>query len=170
MTDFKKLEKFAKLLGVTVSQGEMEDGDAGLFIYDSKRPTIEMNLKKRKGPEDTLILLHELGHAIDWILKGRPPEKEIPQALLSSEDVGADQRRIVFEYEQRAVRNMALIWQLLDLKLPLWRLEFERRFDLWIAEHFLTHGVYPTKAQRRSFRKDLRRSINKKTVSNLSLI
>lgn len=170
MTDFKKLEKFARLLGVDVSQGEMERGDAGVFIYDSKHPSIEMDLQKRKGPDEVLILLHELGHAVDWILKGRPPEKEIPSALLMSDDVGADQRRIVFEYEQRAVQNMALIWKLLNLKIPPWRLEFERRFDLWVADHFLTHGTYPTKQQRRAFRQELRRFINKKTIRKLEMI
>lgn len=160
MTDFEKLLIFANAIGVPVRHEKLEHGDAGYFIYDGPKSRIEMDLKKKRDTEQTLILLHELGHAVDWIELGRPAANLVPSALVL--DRSAADRFTVYQYEARAVKKMKEIHRLLGLKIPEKKLELERRFDLWIATRFLETAKYPTKLQKRSYRKELRRLLGSK--------
>lgn len=171
MTDFKKLSTLASIMGVKVVERARSKDDAGTFVYDREKPYIELFSGGRKTHEDILVLLHELGHAMDWAEMGRPDEREIPNALIKAEEkLKPADRRIVYEYEKRAIANMKLIYQLLNLSLPLWKLEVERRFDLWIAQTLLKTGKYPTKAERKAFRLNLQKTITQNTIHSLSLI
>lgn len=169
MTDYKKLVKFANLMGVRVRKVRVakDCDDAGVFVYQKSRPEIQIHFtEKTKEQEMTLTLLHEIGHAMDWVQLGRPHEDKMPAALWREEKgMKYRQRAIVHGFEARAVNNMEFIHSLLKLRLPEVTLKRERMFDLWVSEYFLRTGQYPVLKERKKKMKSLRMSIAKTTVS-----
>lgn len=100
-----------------------------------------------RGEDESLILLHELGHAVDWIRQGRP--NKVPKALgIKDKDKTRAQRFILWNFERRAVNNTLFIYNLLQLEMARGALETEKMQDLWTYSYFYRKGKYPTQKER----------------------
>jgi len=151
MTDFDKLLSFSKLIGVQVVQKLEEDfEDEGDF--DMANGVITICKGNKKSKRIVLALLHELGHAMDWIDRGRPSEGDYIDKVSSGD------RNAVWTSEYIATGYMRQIHRMLKLNLSKKNLETAITFDRWVADQYYKTGRYPSLRQRESMYRNIRRA------------
>lgn len=144
MTDTDKLKQFAKLIGIPVVKQNGPKGDGGAFIYDGPDSHIVMH------HSDALTLLHEMGHALDWIQQGRPGAGQIPKQLgMATKKMRRQDRFVIWVFERKAIYNMKLIHTMLQLEIPKGELRAMMMHDLWCYSSFYRKGKYPTYRERK---------------------
>lgn len=155
--DLHKLWRFAHLIGIPILRTKGAKRDAATFVYEGKKSRVELHLDPAKdSTEDTLILLHELGHAVDWIEAGRGAR--VPGFLTVGKILTRKERYLYWNNERRGIQNMKFLYDLLQLELPRHRLETERMYDLWVYSFFYRKGKYPTSKNRIAKWKELNKT------------
>lgn len=141
LSDYEKLIHFCDLIGVPIKYGPKRKNDAAYFVYAGKKSCIEI-FGRRRGSLGVLTLLHELGHAFDWITQGRP--EKTPDFLgIPTKKMTRKQRYQFWLNEKNGINNTVLLHNLLRLTVPKYKLETERMVDLWTYNCFYQEGKYP---------------------------
>lgn len=146
--DIERLVQYGKSLGFETKFVKIKEynGDAGYFNWYPPNDIEILIDKKSTSTEILLVLLHELGHARDFIALGRPKKDKLPRVLgIEHDGMSRRRREELYALESRAINNMFDIWQELGLKLPLWRLRAEQEFDRWMYMTFLKTGTFPSR-------------------------
>lgn len=158
----RRLKHYAKALGATVRferRSEKFD-DQGYCEYSPKQINIVVFRSPNSTLEDeVLTLLHECGHLLDYVNQGRPHPAALPSELVA-DHAGFDKpkRKVVLDWEERGIKLMEPIAQLLDLSIAKSRLLAEIQTDLWVYRYFYKKGTYPSKKQRqRKYNQHLRK-------------
>lgn len=166
--DVRRLLAYAKGLGLTVKfkpynpitkvGGEYSDETKEIVVYRSK---------KDSSHDITLVLLHELGHHLDFIYKGKRDSKRLEAALKKSEGesegiLARSYRKSILECEIAGTGYMPQITKELDLRIPMWKVVAEMKLDQWIARRFYQSGHYPTVAEIKSKRNELRNKLKER--------
>lgn len=156
--------KYAKGLGLNVifKPYKRGSGTGGEYIGSTKEIIVY------QGPNDSktdtiLILLHELGHHLDYIYKGKRDPKKLSEALnkehgrkKNDPPLARHLRQYIFDCEYNGTQYMPVIAKELDLKIPLWKVEAEAKLDQWFYRTYLVHGKDPLRKQIKAKRRELR--------------
>ena len=108
-----------------------------------------------------LSLIHELGHQLEFIHHhNRKPS--IPLAIALNNDELKKQRKIVVDYEVKSATWWEAIYKECDMKFPLYKLHFQKEFDIWQYEVYYENGDFPTRTMQRAKIKELNKKWRKK--------
>lgn len=95
-----------------------------------------------------LILLHELGHHIDFLIR-----KKIPDAYyyIDQEYCPRWARRSILNAERHAIQYAEILYHHFEFKFPYWKVKKECAFDYYQYWYFYKNGVWITKRQTTAF-------------------
>lgn len=141
--ELERLIKYSQGLGIQVSMiTSKHETDAACLIYDEPPRIIIYN--KGKSITNTIVcLLHELGHAQDWLDRGKPQISKVFTKELD-ESYNKAERETVKNSEYKAAYYMPVIAKKLDLKFPqMYKIKAEAAYDRWTAKYFYDNGDFP---------------------------
>ena len=126
--DLDKLLKYARGLGVKVTFLPYERGHPTKGIpasYNSDDKAITITMRKRKTKTDTILdLLHELGHHLDWLHRGKEYRKALDDALYKEyKDMSIAERELILKDEESGTAFMTKIAIEVDIKMKLSRIK-----------------------------------------------
>lgn len=155
--EIKRLIKYAQGLNIKVSFRPRSaiNRDAAEWTTDGKAIRI---FKKKDSSKLHIILclIHELGHALEFIHnENRVINRKLDEAVMAEEERKIFRRRI-YEWEVKSAHWWISIYKEVDLKFPLHRLYREKDLDLWMYEHYYEYGTYPNGKQIINKKKDLK--------------
>jgi hypothetical protein len=151
-----RIRKYCEALGVKlVMRNKSSKMAAAEWRLDGSQITVWITQPENKT-ETVLSLLHELGHQL-WHVHHKNREEDIKiievynRIVLSSkitESTEAD-RRVVLNVERAGAEYWDVIVKDLDIKIPAWRIEAQKRFDVWQYEFYYENCHFPNRADRR---------------------
>jgi hypothetical protein len=168
--DLNRLIKYAQGLGlkVTIKDYVPRSRDAGYWDLGGD----EITLFKIKGGSVTdlvLVMLHELAHHMSWIYDGRVLDPRFKLAIdKESERKPNDPpipkllRKAIYIKEMNDTNYQEAIAFEVGLKIPKWKMELEREFDIWVYKCFYETGEYPVRNDNIQKRRELRSKYGKK--------
>lgn len=167
-----RLIKYAEGMGVKVkflsSKNHLADAE---WTLDGT----EINVYRGNSQTKTdiiLSLIHEIGHHV-WFIhkKNRQPDLKFEEALdrqnlfdsdLSLTPAPKKFRKKILDTEQDAIVWWDVIYKDTNLKIPLWKLEVAKRFDIWAYEVYYKTGFFPSRKDKKIKHKELTTEIKNK--------
>lgn len=162
--ELKRVVKYAKGLGLSVAfkPYKPRSGTGGYYDGVSKEIVVYQGSRDTKT-DMILVLLHELGHHLDFIYKGKRDPKKLSEALdkeharkETDPPLARHLRQFIFDCEYNGTQYMPVLAKELDLKIPLWKVEAEAKLDQWVYRRYLVHGKDPLRKATKAKRKQLR--------------
>lgn len=148
--ELERVVLFARGLGVKVlfiRGGEdgsyvnpKDENDQGIITINSRGYTVAK----------ISSLLHELGHHMDFVKRGRMPEA---YDHLYAKKTPRWARQSVCNAEARAVEHALKIYWDLMLRVPLWRVKKDLAMDLYQYRVWLRKAQFPTGPEQKAFGK-----------------
>ncbi len=169
--EVQRLVQYAKASGLTVTFKQAIAGAGIGGEYDGVNKEITVYTHSALTNADViLVLLHELGHHLDFIYKGKRDANTLLEALtkederkLGDEPIPKHFRQYIYDCEVAGTYYMPVLARELDLKIPLWKVEAEKLLDRWIAKRYLLSGdtppIYEIRAMRTRLRKKLKERV-----------
>lgn len=159
--------KYANGLGLTVRIKPYKKGSLVGGEYDGENKSITVyRARKHSSTDVILVLLHELGHHLDFLKKGKRDSKQLIDALGKEHErrVGEDpipilDRLSIYQSELDGIQYMPDIAHQLDLSVPMWKIIAERDLDRWLAEYYYCHGEDPSMKEIVAYRKNIRKRL-----------
>lgn len=161
-----RIIKYAEGLGITVKFELYKRGLPAVACWElSPTPTITIfEYPSLSKTTKALMLLHELGHHLDWIYKGKKDSKRLEDALHRDWDrtphkdpvLPKSLRKLIYQSEYDGTHYMPVIAKELDLKIPMWKILAEQAFDRWFAKAYLDSGEYPSSTEQGQKRREIR--------------
>lgn len=150
-----RLINYAKALGITVYFRQRRRGDdAAHWTLDNSEITI-FERKNQSKLQTILALIHELGHALDFIHnKNREYDHKLAEAL---DKTDKKSRKMVYDAELAGVGYWHLIYKEVNLTFPIRRMELEMDYDMYSYEIYWKTGEFPTTKQLSVYKRQLRR-------------
>lgn len=153
--ELKRLEQYARGLGAKVSykrQGENDPGASWVVCVDG---VTELTLYTYPGQSKTLLILnfvHELGHHYSFVRRNRKEDPETFEAFykeskrLNETDpkLPKAERKLIYESEKRDAQYRNAIWHEVDIKIPKWKLELDKEWDIWYYKQYYLKGNVPS--------------------------
>lgn len=146
--EIERLRKYAQGLGikVVIRKGKKNCKDGGYWSPDP--PTIEVLCYSSTSKTDIIIiLLHELGHHLDWVYKNRKDDKKLNRVLHKywmKQTLTKRERKAIRQTEYDGIQYMSVIAHELGLKVPKYKIKAEMDLDRWTYDYFYKHGKFPT--------------------------
>lgn len=145
--EIKRLEHYAKGLGIKVTWKPYEKGThvGAEWATDGS----EIVIYVRKKMSKTLIILnflHELGHHLAWVYKGRPGQMKSDDALIKEAEgksLTKEERRILYKEEVADYKYRELIYNEVGIKIAKHKFLADVDLDHWIYRQFYLTGRYP---------------------------
>lgn len=162
--ELKRVVKYAKGLGLSVVFSPYKPGSGTGGEYDGVSKAIYVYQGRHDSKTDMiLVLLHELGHHLDFIYKGKRDALKLQEALIKENSRKAGDpplarhlRQYIYDCELHGTEFMPQIAKELDLKIPLWKVEAEAKLDQWVTRTYLVHGKDPLRKAIIAKRRELR--------------
>jgi len=166
--DLKKLFAFAKGLSIKIHIIKHKKGDwagADWDFTDPKKPKIYLS----RWPHQTktaliLLLIHELGHHLDWIHQNKiisKLEREASTAETARKKtdpiLSKKFRQSIYASELRGIGYMDIIAKEAQIELPIWKVQACQALDHWIYRHYLRTGDVPTTRIQKAKQQELRK-------------
>lgn len=161
--EIRRLKKYAEGLGAKIIEKPSYKGCGG-GDWDCDTRTITYYTDKHQSKTDIILnLLHELGHHLDWIYKGKKISKKVLKACEvfyegvvfgSKAHVSREYRKIIYEEERDGIFYMDIIWKECGLKLPLWKVKLRQYLDLLDYNRAYLDGRFTTAKEYRAIRKE----------------
>lgn len=164
--EIKRLEQYAKGLGVKVSYRKQKKNDPqAAWVVDGSE-IILYTSNRQSATKLILNFCHELSHHKSWIKCGRIGDLKTNHALILDDErergdppLPKSKRKLIYETE----KNDALLWDEIiaevGIKITKKRVELEREMDVWMYEYYYKKGEYPTGKQVREKKKLVRKKI-----------
>lgn len=143
--EIKRLVSYLNGLGVKVtfysknnSEGEADWATDGseICVY---------SVKKKSKTKILLDLIHEAGHMV-WFIhaKDRQPDLKYEEALERPTDSTPKHlRKKILSTEIEGTKWWDTIIKDVDIKLPKWKIEASKEFDIWMYEVYYETGLFP---------------------------
>lgn len=163
--EINRLVKYAEGLGVKVkfffTVNPLADAE---WTLDGTE--IRIYRKKHQSKTDIILsLVHEIGHHI-WFIhkKDRQPDLKFEEALdrqnLFDTDLTATPapkkfRKKILDTEKDATVWWDIIYKDTNLKIPKWKLDVAKKFDIWAYEVYYKTGFFPNKKEKKMKHKEL---------------
>lgn len=156
--DLNKLIDYAKALGVTVIFKKGKRGDPGAYWHSNAKEIVLYTWARQRINRLVLSLLHELGHHLDHLAKGRIIDPKLDEALLlddAKKPISKKQRYLIYKSEKDGSRYRFTILKELKLILPKWELKVDILTDIWEYNQYYLTGLLPTRQEANQKQKEL---------------
>lgn len=156
--EIQRLVSYAQGLGVKVKITYVPKGsknlDSGYWSTDGSEIEIIVKINESKTSL-ILSLIHELGHHLWFVYKkSRKPDLSFNKALEIDARSGVTPKNIrkkILSVEKEGTKYWDVIITDTNIKLPKWKVEANKFFDIWQYEFYYEHGTFP-KRKERSFK------------------
>lgn len=130
-------------------------GAAASFSIDGSNITVYYSNKESKI-SIILSAIHEIGHLLDFVhSKNRKIDEKFDSALehledadINNESSNKQYRKIVYDEEARGISWWDTIIKDCDVRIPKYRIEIQKNYDLWVYEYYYIHDRWPSMKQR----------------------
>jgi len=151
--ELKRLIKITRALGIRIKiiQKTGRYPYAGTYSAPTRRSRGLIEIYKSNGVSQHdmfLILLHELGHHIDFLIRRRVPEAYY---YIDQEYVPRWARRSILSAEKHAVQYAEILFLHFEFKFPYWKVKRECAFDYYQYYYFYKTGTWISKKQTSDF-------------------
>ena len=157
--EIARIEKYAEGLGATIVWKKHKRGDpCAEWNNEGAAVTITLYVRSRRAKVDIIFdLIHELAHHLAWIAAGRSIDPSVDKAYKTMEQNKATKkiRRVVYETERADSEYQRKVYDDVGIKIPWWKVELNRRLDVWTYERWYVTGKNPTVKASRKKRKEL---------------
>lgn len=154
--ELKRILQYCKGLGINVVFKTDHKSDAEAeWLTDGSQITIFKNANHSKV-QLILALIHELGHHMDWVYKDRKIPIKLDNALGKEYNHTEHERSLIYKCEKDAAEYHTYLVKELQLKIPHWKILFERDLALEIYKFYYEKDRWPTTRERREMRKKFR--------------
>lgn len=154
--EIDRLIKYAQGLGLKVSFINTNATHAADWVIDGTE--IRIYTRKNKSKTDTILsIVHELGHHL-WFIheKERQPDLKFEQAIdrenLYISKVKAKTpkklRKKILTTEIEGTKYWEVIVKDTNIKIPTWKINLQKEFDIWTYEVYYETGKFPIKKNR----------------------
>lgn len=165
--EIKKLENYAKGLGLRVEYRNHRPGDPGaaLISVDGISEKIVMYIWPRK-PKSQIVLdfLHELAHHMGFVYKGRRDDPALLNALIEEGDrkpkdppIEKAKRKLIYECEKSDATYRSMIAHEVGITIPEHKLKMDIELDIWVYRYYYLTGNLPTADKFRDKKKLIKR-------------
>lgn len=150
--EIKRLIHYAKAMGIRVTFYQKSgEGDDAKWALDGTEIVV-FNVKRKTKTQIILDLIHELGHNLWWIHeKNRQPDLKFDEAI-SRENIYAEDpesptpkhlRKKIWDVEAAGTKWWDSVYKDVNLKIPRWKVEASKEFDIWMYEMYYENGHFP---------------------------
>lgn len=158
--EIQRLIHYGKGMGVKVIiYSESSPGADAEWTLDGSM--IQIYGVKNKSKTDVILdLIHELGHHV-WFVheKDRQPDMKFDEAItrenLSQEETGVPTpkhlRKKIWDVEVAGTKWWETIYKDTNVKIPMWKLEAAKEFDMWMYEMYYETGHFPKGKGKREY-------------------
>lgn len=164
--EIKRLEQYAKGLGVNIHYRRHKRGDsdgAHITVLNSYTSEMVVFYNSRTTKKDIVLkLIHELGHHLSWVYRGRQDSVALMDALVVEADrhpedppIPKAKRKLIYEMEKQDTKYWEFIVTELGINIKKDELELERQLDIWIYKQYYLHGETPSLGEIRAKRREL---------------
>lgn len=156
--EIQRLIHYGKGLGVKViiySKGKR--GAAAEWTLDGSQIQVYAGANKSKT-DIILDLIHELGHHV-WFIheKNRQPDMKFDKAITRENLFQVDTdvptpkhlRKKIWDVELAGTAYWDIIYKDTNIKIPTWKLQAAKEFDMWMYEMYYENGHFPRGKDRR---------------------
>lgn len=163
--EIDRLLKYCEALGIKVIFVSNLDGSAEWTIDGSE---IRIHKTRNKGKTELILtLIHELGHHLWFVYKKqRQPDIKFEEAITAQENRGQNTpkklRKKILDIEREGIRYWDIVIKDVDIKIPSWKIEVSKEFDIWQYEVYYETAKFPVRAHRRVKLKELIAKFRKK--------
>jgi hypothetical protein len=173
--EIKRLIHYAKGLGVKVIiYNKSKNGAEAEWSLDGSMIQVYAGSSKSKT-NVILDLIHELGHHA-WFIheKDRQPDIKFDQAITRENlfqvetDVPTPKklRKKILDVEISGTAWWNVIYKDTNLKIPLWKLEASKEFDIWMYEMYFQNGHFPKGKVKKDYFKKVFQKYRSEHASN----
>lgn len=150
--EIQRLIHYAKGLGVKVIiYSESKLGAESEWTLDGSMIQIYGSATKTKT-DIILDLIHELGHHV-WFIheKDREPDIKFDKAITRENlfeyetDIPTPKhlRKKIWDVEVAGTKWWDVIYKDTNIKIPMWKMQAEKEFDMWMYEMYYENGRFP---------------------------
>lgn len=163
--ELKRLEKYAQGLNTKVTYKQYKrGGGSGAEWLISEDSSTELILYIWPNQSKTTLILnfvHELAHHMSHIYRNRKETQKTLNAFSKQDekDISKEERKIVYLSEKEDAQYRRNIWQEVDIKIPLWKLEVDIILDIWEYKMYYLRGKHPTQEEMKIKRKKIEKQI-----------
>lgn len=151
--EITRLTNYLKGLGVKVTFSNADSEYVAECALDNSEIVIYKKQNTTKI-ETVLSLIHEAGHAVNHIWN---EDRTVNQSLAAALDKSTKKARYkVLQDERKAATYWDIICKDTDIKIPKWRIEYQKEYDLWLYEYHYETGSLPTSRVKQEKRKQLK--------------
>lgn len=171
--EIQRLVSYAQGLGVKVTIKYIPKGarnhDAGTWSTDGSEIEI---FHKHSQSKTTLILslIHELGHHLWFVYKkSRKPDLSFNNALEIDGRIGVTPKNVrkkILSVEKEGTKFWDVIITDTNIKLPRWKVEKAKAYDIWQYEYYHENGAFPKKSVRDSKHDELTKKYKELLLDN----
>lgn len=161
--EISRLVKYAEALGLKVSFIRGQADGAADWVIDGS----EIRIYRANNHSKTdliLSLIHELGHHL-WFIheKERNPDLKFEEAIERENLVEENLARItpkklrkkILNVEEEGIKYWDIIVKDTQIKIPTWKVEMAKEFDIWNYQVYYKTGKFPSGKQRKDKIKQL---------------
>lgn len=164
--ELKRLIHYAKGMGVKVTIYAKSNKDASAeWTLDGT--AIDVYTGKGQTKTDTILdLVHELGHHV-WFVheKDRQPDMKFDEAITRENMFEEDPanptpkhlRKKIWDVELAGTAYWDIIIKDTNIKIPSWKIEAAKEFDMWMYEMYYETGKFPKGIGKRQHGVEVRR-------------
>lgn len=149
--EVRRVIRYANSLGLKVRFKKEGAGRVGAeYVQEDKRITV-YTIPAYNRTDIVLMLLHEIGHHLDFIHRNKRDSKRLGVALERENNrkpgdppIPRTYRQFIYNCEYAGTEYMPTIAKELDLKIPIWKVLAEQRLDRWIYLRYVSSGDLPS--------------------------
>jgi len=162
--EIQRLIHYAKSMGVKVYIYSRSN-PAGAAEWTLDGTTISVFAGPTNSKSDTILdLIHELGHHV-WFVheKDRQQDLKFEQAITRENlyqvetDVPTPKhlRKKIWNVEIAGTKYWDIIVKDTNIKIPTWKIEAAKEFDMWMYEMYYENGHFPKGKFKKNRRKEI---------------
>lgn len=150
--EIQRLTHYAKGMGVKVIiYNKSKSGAESEWTLDGS--LIQVYADKDKSKTSIILdLIHELGHHV-WFVheKNRKPDMKFYEAITrenlfeyeSANPTPKHLRKKIWDVEVAGTAYWDIIVKDTNIKIPKWKIEAAKEFDMWMYEMYYENGYFP---------------------------
>lgn len=161
--EISRIRKYCEAIGVKlVMRNKPNKNAAAEWHLDGTQITVFLAQPENKL-NTVLSLIHEIGHHLWHVYQNNREEdlkiteaySRITLSRKKTHSTEAD-RRIVLNVERAGITYWDVIVRDLDIKIPTWRIEYQKAVDIWHYEYYYENGCFPNRVVSREKLKELK--------------
>ncbi len=149
--ELKRLEAYANSLGVKVVYRKKDKVNPTIAEFYTDGSGITVYTRPGLSKTQLLLnLLHELGHAVHWVHRGKTTNTDLFTALHMEEKrkkgevIDVKYRKLIYEDEHHATHFWDQIVKLVDIKINPDVILLSKKLDIFAYRYYFETGEFPS--------------------------